>query len=113
MGGARSVNRYVGRARPLLRDLPTGLQRRRPRRYAEWKALRAWGKLPAWEPAPDGFLMREAREKADLTQAALAERLGCSQQAIAQAERWNANPTTDFVRRWARACGAALKLEIR
>ncbi len=97
---------------PIVRRLPTGLTRRRPRRFAEWKALRGWGKLPAWETDPVGYHLRLSREKADLTQAELAKRLGCSQQAVAQAERWESNPTIEFVRRWAAACGTKARLEL-
>ena len=50
------------------------------------------------------------REEAGLTQVELGERLGCSQQAIAQAERWNSNPTVALLRRWAEACDAVLVL---
>ena len=95
---------YITPRRPVLADLPKGLVRRRPRRFAEWKALRGWGKLPAWELKPVGYLLRLAREEAGLTQDKLARRLGCSQQAVAQAERWEGNPTVEFMRRWADAC---------
>jgi UDP-N-acetylglucosamine 1-carboxyvinyltransferase len=61
---------------------------------------------------PIGFVLRSAREKAGLTQAAVAERLGCSQQAVAQAERWEGNPTVSFLRRWADALDARLILEL-
>jgi transcriptional regulator with XRE-family HTH domain len=58
-------------------------------------------------------LLREAREAAGLTQASLAERLGTSQQAVAQAERPDGNPTVSFMRSWARACNAVLTLDVR
>lgn len=91
--------------------LSPAIVRLRPRDYIEWKTLRRWGKLPYWEIEPAGFLFRLAREQAGFTQQELARRLGCSQQAIAQAERWNSNPSVDFMRRWAAKCGQ--KLEIR
>ena len=112
MGKPSSLKRYGAPDRPLLADLPKGLVRRRPRRFAEWKALRAWGKLPSWELEPVGYLLRVAREGAGLTQAELARRLGCSQQAVAQAERWEGNPTVDFIRRWAEACGSRVKIKL-
>jgi transcriptional regulator with XRE-family HTH domain len=56
--------------------------------------------------------MRLARERAGLTQADLARRLVCSQQAIAQAERWESNPTVEFIRRWAAACGSKARIEL-
>lgn len=91
---------------------PPGVKRRKPRDYVEWKTLRGWGKLPPWDELPAGYLLREAREKAGLTQAELAERLECTQQAVARAERWASNPTVAFVRRWARAVGAELTLDL-
>lgn len=97
---------------PLPYPLPR-LSRRRPRSYEEWSALRHWGCLPPEEEAVVGYLLREAREAAALTQAELAERLDCSQQAVSQAERWRSNPTIDFVRRWAAAVGAELELSLK
>lgn len=99
--------------RPLPYPLPSGLKRSRPREYSEWRALRSWGKLPEWELLPPGYLLRESREKAGLSQIELARRLGCTQQAIAQAERWQSNPTVQFMRAWCEALGADLALEIR
>jgi len=90
--------------------LPATLRRTRPRDYIEWAALRRWGRLPPWEDLPAGDLRREARERAMLTQAQLAERLGCSQQAVAQAERWDANPTVRFLRRWAAVTDSRLEI---
>jgi DNA-binding XRE family transcriptional regulator len=84
----------------------------RPRSYVEWKALRRWGRLPDWELDPPGYLLRLARQEAGLTQDALARELGCSQQAVAQAERWRSNATVDFMRRWARACGRRLEVRL-
>jgi len=91
---------------------PEWLRRGKPRIFAEWKALYRWGKLPPWEQQVPGYLLRLAREEAGLSQAALGSRLGVSQQAIAQAERWNANPTVAFMTRWTAACGARLRLEV-
>jgi DNA-binding XRE family transcriptional regulator len=90
---------------------PAGLKRRRPRAYAEWKALRRWGKLPAWEAVFPGYLLREARERAGLTQEQMAERLGCTQQAVARAERPDSNPTVAFLEAWGEALGMDLELE--
>jgi DNA-binding XRE family transcriptional regulator len=99
--------------KPLRLDLPPGLLRRRPRSYAKWRWLRQSGRMPAWESLPAGFLLREAREAAGLTQRELAERLGCSQQAVARAERWESNPTVGLVERWAAATGRRVVLELR
>jgi transcriptional regulator with XRE-family HTH domain len=74
--------------------------------------LRAWGKLPPWEENPVGYLLREARESAGLTQSELAQRLGRSQQSVAQAERWESNPTIAFTKRWALATGRVAVLAL-
>ncbi len=106
------MNRF-GEKRGAMQELSPLVLRLKPRSYAEWRALRRWGKLPSWEETPAGYLLREAREAAGLTQASLAERLGTSQQAVAQAERPNGNPTVSFMRSWARACNAVLTLDVR
>jgi len=92
--------------------LPAGMYGLRPRSFVEWKTLRGWGKLPPWDLEPAGYLLRLARESAGLTQQELARKLECSQQAVAQAERWNSNPTVDLLRRWAAACGQRLEIRI-
>ena len=112
MGKQSSMKVYRSPIRPVFDRLPEGLRRRKPRSYAEWRALKDWRRLPFWELEPSGYLLRAAREKSGLTQKELAERLGCSQQAIAQAERWESNPSVDFLRKWASACGATLRLEL-
>ena len=88
------------------------LERRRPRAYEEWAALRRWGRLPRGERVVPGYLMRAARERAGLSQAELARRLGCSQQAVSQAERWTSNPTVELIAAWAAATGARLELSL-
>lgn len=99
---------YRSRRRlPPLSDDARGVRRRG---YQEWKSLRAWDMLPKWELDPPGYLLRLARERSRLTQYELAQRLGISQQAVAAAERWDANPTVAFLRRWARACGADMEI---
>ena len=96
---------------PLPDELPK-LRRRRPRGYEEWQALRRWGRLPEQEELVVGYLLREAREACGLTQVELARRIGCSQQAISQAERWQSNPTVQLLERWAEAVGGRLELSI-
>jgi DNA-binding XRE family transcriptional regulator len=98
----------VAAPRPIL----GGLTRNRPRAYAEWQALRRWNRLPLWERDVIGYRMRSLREAVGLTQKALAGRLGVTQQAVAQAERWHSNPTVDFLRRWAAACGAGFEIRL-
>jgi transcriptional regulator with XRE-family HTH domain len=68
--------------------------------------------LPDWEESPPGYLLREIREKAGLTQRELAHRVGATQQAVSQAEAWGSNPTVAFIRRWADACGATIEIQI-
>lgn len=94
-----------------VRSLPN-LTRRRPRSFVEWRTLRDWGRLPEREMAVSGYLLRVAREGAGLTQAELAAKLGISQQAVAQAERWVSNPTVAFIERWSTACHCKLKIEL-
>ncbi len=67
----------------------------------------------AAEDGSAGDLLRRAREKARLTQTELASRLGHTQQAVAQAERTDSNPTVSFLRRWARACGRSLSIRLK
>lgn len=112
MGKALPMRSYRAPKRPLLPALPLSLRRTRPRQYEEWKALHRWRKLPPWEPERPGYVLRLAREKAGLTQHDLARRLGCSQQAVAQAERWNSNPTVAFMTRWAVESGCSITIEL-
>lgn len=105
----------VFRASSERRELPPlspNAGGRKPRDYVEWKTLRGWGQLPDWEESPPGYLLREAREGAGLTQAELGARLGCSQQAVARAERWDSNPTVGHMRRWGEACGASFEMHL-
>lgn len=90
----------------------TNLQRRRPRDFTEWAALRRWGRLSRWEAARPGYLLRLARERCGKSQAELASTLGCSQQAVAQAERWESNPTVGTLERWAAATASRLVLDL-
>ena len=107
MGERGSVN-----AGDTLLDRPLRLTRGRPRTFAEWSALRRWGKLPPWEIDVPGFLLRQARQNAGLTQDMLADRLGITQQAVSRAERWASNPTVSLMRRWLAICGCRLELRL-
>ena len=88
-------------------------RRRRQRSYEEWSALRRWGLQPNDEDLVVGYALRAAREAVGLSQSDVAARLGCTQQAVSQAERWQSNPTIDFVRRWAAALGMKVELSLR
>ena len=55
-------------------------------------------------------LIRDARQKAGLTQAELAARLGITQGAVAQLERVGSNPTVATLRATLRAAGRDLEL---
>lgn len=112
MGETKPIRRLAAPEPRALPPFPRGLKRRKPRDYLEWTALRRWGKLPDWEESPPGYLLREAREKAGLTQRDLAARLKITQQAVSQAERWDANPTVAFMRRWVEACGVELEIRL-
>jgi DNA-binding XRE family transcriptional regulator len=92
---------------------PLRLTRRRPRSFAEWSALRRWGKLPTWEAEIPGYLLREARVDVGLTQRELATKLDITQQAVSRAESWTSNPTVGLMRRWLEACGCRLELLVR
>jgi transcriptional regulator with XRE-family HTH domain len=61
---------------------------------------------PAWA------LVREARQRAGLTQAELAARVGTSQPAIARYERARAMPDLTTLQRIVEACGLELRLEL-
>ncbi|MGH8950882.1 MAG: helix-turn-helix transcriptional regulator [Acidimicrobiia bacterium] len=102
---------FTARTPRRLPPFPRGLRSRKPRDYLEWSTLRRWGQLPDWEELAPGYMLREARERAELTQGELAARLGTTQQAVSQAERWETNPTVAFMRRWADACGVSLEIE--
>jgi len=88
------------------------LTRRRPRSFLEWRTLKDWGKLPERESSVPGYLLRVAREDAGLTQEELARSLCVTQQAVAQAERWESNPTIAFIGRWAAACNCRFEIRL-
>lgn len=111
MGRERSRRVVKPSSSRLPFELPV-LGRKRPREYEEWLALKRWGRLPRSEHLVPGYLLRKAREAADLSQKELAQRLGCSQQAISQAERWQSNPTVGFMESWARETRCQLKVEL-
>jgi DNA-binding XRE family transcriptional regulator len=90
---------------------PLDPARGRPRDFIEWKTLRRWDKLPPAERSVPGYLLKLVRTEAGITQKDLGRKLGISQQAVAQAERWSSNPTVSFMRTWLEACGKRLEID--
>jgi transcriptional regulator with XRE-family HTH domain len=73
----------------------------------------ARGRIGATSTTEDlGSLLREARERAGLTQTELAARAGTSQPAVARYEASQAIPRFDTARRLIEACGAQLRVEL-
>ncbi len=70
----------------------------------------------AWEEADAEFRVLEAmltaRAEAGLTQAALAERMGTTQSAVARLEGGRVSPTVETLRKYAKAVGKRLKVEM-
>jgi transcriptional regulator with XRE-family HTH domain len=60
-----------------------------------------------------GKVVREARKRAGLTQAELAERLGISQPTVARLESPRSNPTLSTLSRAVAATGNELELNLR
>lgn len=60
-----------------------------------------------------GWLLAQARRDAGLTQAELARRLGISQPAVAQLERFDSNPRIETLERALRAVGVELVIDAR
>jgi len=74
------------------------------------------GRDPGSAPCPaslPGKLLADARRRAGLTQADLAERLAISQAAVAQLERSDSNPRLATLDRALRATGVELVLTTR
>src|SRR5258708_32630748 len=68
-----------------------------------WLADKLWIMSGACTPTSEtirtGSILRQARERAGLTQRELADRLGCSQPALSQAEGGGASPSIATPRR--------------
>jgi transcriptional regulator with XRE-family HTH domain len=84
------------------------------------KLIKRWMKEPAFKAGYDALaeefelasLLIEARSRANLTQAELAERMGTSQSTIARLESGKAKPTLATLRRLAKATGMRLKISL-
>ena len=85
---------------------------------AEMKArfLQDPGAAEAWAEADVEYSVIEAmiraRAEAGLTQEALAERMGTTQSAVARLEGGRVSPTVETLRRYAKAVGKRLKVEM-
>ncbi|TVS09670.1 MAG: XRE family transcriptional regulator [Gammaproteobacteria bacterium] len=81
---------------------------------------RKWIQDPAFKAEYDALedefaLIRaliDARARAGLTQAELAERMGTTQSAIARMEGGRVNPSIGMLRRYAEATGTRLRLRL-
>jgi ribosome-binding protein aMBF1 (putative translation factor) len=84
------------------------------------KAFAAWRKDPAfreaYEALEDEFALAaqviEARARAGLTQAELAERMGTSQSAVARLESGKAHPSVATLEKLAQATGSKLRIAL-
>ena len=84
------------------------------------KAVAQWRKDPAfreaYEALADEFALAaqviEARARAGLTQAELAERMGTSQSAVARLESGTARPSVATLEKLARATGSKLRIAL-
>jgi|SRR6185295_10721651 len=112
MGKTTGLRVVVPRQRGPLPPLSPDIKRLRPRDYLEWKTLRRWGKLPTWEAVFPGYLLREARENAGLSEAELANRLGLAREAVTDAELATSNPSVQLMQDWASAVGGELTIAI-
>lgn len=68
--------------------------------------------IPTEATRKTGRLLRQAREQAGVTQRELAERLGCTQPAISQAEAGGASLSISTIQRILDALGYDLELGI-
>ncbi len=70
--------------------------------------IRTWSaglRAPVAEAPPIRVLLRELRHHAGLTQATLAQRLGCSTKTVTHIEGGTRRPAVDVIDKWAVACG--------
>jgi len=108
--------------RTQILDLALALKGTEPRRSGPSVSspVKGWYKLrlmssacvPTDATRKTGRLLRQAREQAGITQQELAERLGCSQPAISQAEAGGASLSVATLQRFLDALGYDLELGI-
>ena len=58
-------------------------------------------------------VIQKTRQRAGLTQADLAQRVGTTQSAISRLENGHVRPSIETIERLAKACGATLELRLR
>ena len=58
-------------------------------------------------------VIQKTRQRAGLTQADLAQRVGTTQSAISRLENGRVRPSIETIERLAKACGATLELRLR
>ncbi len=58
-------------------------------------------------------VIQKTRQRAGLTQADLAQRVGTTQSAISRLENGRVRPSLETIERLAKACGATLELRLR
>ena len=58
-------------------------------------------------------VLQKTRQRAGLTQADLAQRVGTTQSAISRLENGRVRPSIETIERLAKACGATLELRLR
>lgn len=84
------------------------------------KVARHWTKEPGFEEGYDALeeefslasQLIEARSRAGLTQADVAERMGTSQSTVARLESGGAKPSLSTLRRFAKATGARVRIKV-
>jgi transcriptional regulator with XRE-family HTH domain len=84
------------------------------------KVAKRWMKEPGFKKGYDALeeefslasQLIEARARAGLTQAEVAERMGTSQSAVARLESGGATPSLSTLRRFAQATGARVRITL-
>ena len=62
------------------------------------------------DPVVVGWQLLQARRRAGLTQAEVADRMGTTQSSISRTEAGRTLPSLDFIDRYARACGVSIRM---
>ena len=82
--------------------------------FEKWRKKKGYTK--AYDALEEEFALAhaliQARAKADLTQADVAERMKTTQSAVARLESGSSNPSIALLRKYAAATGSDLKIEL-